>query len=298
MQYSYRATNKQGTTLSGHVDAPSESAAVGALHERGLTIVSLEPVVRSIFSGGDLLQFLNRPKTKDVAAFMRQLSVLIEADLPLSESIRTLAAQMSNQAFKRVVNDIADRLEGGASPSEAFSAHPELFAAFSIKLIHSGEVSGKLKETLSHLAEYLERNQAVMSKVRRALAYPVFVIATMVVVAIIMVVYVLPQLLVIFKESGITELPLSTKMLIWITDTVNKYFTALFIMSAVAIAGIFQWMRMPNGQAWWQRMQLRIPGFGKIIRAFMIARLAENLSTLAGLPCHRSMVLTASENPW
>ena len=95
-----------------------------------------------------------------------------------------------------------------------------------------------------------------------------------------MVVYVLPQLLVIFKESGITELPLSTKILIWITDTVNNYFAALFIVSAIAIAGIFQWMRMPNGQAWWQRTQLRIPGFGKIIRAFMIARLAENLSTL------------------
>ena len=84
MQYSYQATNKEGAKLSGHVDAPSESAAVGALHERGLTIISLEPVTRSIFSGGDLLQFLNRPKTKDVAAFMRQLSVLIEADLPLT----------------------------------------------------------------------------------------------------------------------------------------------------------------------------------------------------------------------
>jgi len=280
MQYSYQATNKEGAKLSGHVDAPSESAAVGALHERGLTIISLEPVTRSIFSGGDLLQFLNRPKTKDVAAFMRQLSVLIEADLPLTESIRTLATQTPSIGFRRIIGDVADRLEGGSSLSEAFATHPKQFSSLSVKLIHSGEVSGRLKETLSYLADYLERNQKITSKVTGALAYPVFVIFTMIVVAIIMVVYVLPQLLVIFKESGITELPLSTKILIWITDTVNNYFAALFIVSAIAIAGIFQWMRMPNGQAWWQRTQLRIPGFGKIIRAFMIARLAENLSTL------------------
>ena len=169
---------------------------------RGYTVLALNSTAKSLFAGCDLMQYFNRPKTRDVVVFTRQLATLIEADVPLAEGMRTMAHQTDNPAFSKVIADISDKLEGGTSLSASFAAHPKLFSQFFIKLIRAGEISGRLQQSLNYLADYLERSQAITAKVRNALAYPIFVIFAMVAVALIMVVYVLPQLLVIFKESG------------------------------------------------------------------------------------------------
>jgi type II secretory pathway component PulF len=243
-------------------------------------VLSLEPVRKGIFAGGDILQALNRPKTKDVVIFTRQLSTLIEADVPLAEGMRTLAAQTDNPAFSRVIGDVSEKLEGGTSLSGAFAAHPKLFSQFYVKLIRSGEISGRLQQSLNYLAEYLERNQAITSKVRNALAYPAFVVLAMFAVALVMVVYVLPQLLVIFKESGITELPITTRWLIALTDFTNKYLFLILGFIGFTAIGTWQWVRTEDGRAWWDAAKLKIPIFGVILKSLYLARIAENLATL------------------
>ena len=280
MLYSYQVKTKEGAIQEGMIDAVDEALAVTTLHDRGFVVLALIPAKKGIFSGGDLNQLFNRPKTKDVVIFTRQLATLIEADVPLAEGMRTLAHQTDKPAFSRVISEISEKLEGGSALSSAFAEHPKLFSQFFVKLIRSGEISGRLQESLNYLSDYLERNQAITSKVRNALAYPVFVIFAMVVVALIMVVYVLPQLLIIFKESGVQGLPITTRALIAITDFVNSYILLVLGFIVVVIVGSLQYIRTPDGQKWWDNFKVRVPLFGNIMKGLYLTRIAENLTTL------------------
>ncbi len=279
MQFSYQVKAADGKVSTGLIEATDENAAVIELHDRGFTVLSLASTEKGVF-GGDILAYFNRPKAKDVVVFTRQLSTLIEADVPLAEGMRTLAAQSDNPAFSRVVGEVSDDIEGGSSLSAAFAKHPKLFSQFYVKLVRSGEISGRLQQSLIYLADYMERSQAIGSKVRNALAYPVFVIFAMIAVALIMVVYVLPQLLVIFKEAGDVQLPITTRALIWLTDFINQYIILVLGFIVVVVVGSLQWVRTPDGRAWWDNVKVKIPGFGVIMKSVYLARIAENMSTL------------------
>lgn len=280
MQYSYQVKTQDGKVLEGSVEAPDENAAVAVLHERGYIVLALVAAKKGILSGGDILQVFNRPKTRDVVIFTRQLSTLIEADVPLAEGMRTMARQTDNPAFSRIIADVSEKLEGGSSLSAAFAAHPKLFSQFYVKLIRSGEISGRLQQSLNYLADYLERNQAITSKVRNALAYPAFVIFAMLAVALIMVVYVLPQLLIIFKESGVPDLPVTTRALIAITDFTNRFIVLILGFIVLVVVGSMQWVKTTEGRRWWDNAKLKLPIFGVILKSLYLARTSENMSTL------------------
>lgn len=280
MQYKYQARTPDNQTIEGTVEAPDENAAIGALHSRNYVVLALESTQKSVFAGGDILQFLNRPKTRDVVAFTRQLSTLIEADVPLAEAMRTMAQQTDNPAFARVIADVTDKLEGGTALSTAFAAHPQLFSQFFVKIVRSGELSGRLSQSLMYLADYLERSQSINSKVRNALAYPAFVVVAMIGVALVMMLYVLPQLLVIFKESGVTSLPITTRILISITDFTNSYILLVLGGMIVIVVGAWQWLKTPEGRTWWDNTKVRVPLFGPIFKSLYLSRISENLATL------------------
>lgn len=279
MRFAYKAQTQDGKQTEGTVDAFDENAAAGVLQKRGLIILALEPETKGLFSS-DIGQWFAKPKTADVVAFTRQLATLIEAQVPLAQSIRTLARQTDKVSFARIINDIADDVEGGTALSQAFGKHSRLFSSFYVKIIRSGEISGRLQQSLTYLAEYLERTQAITKKVRNALAYPAFVIFAMLVVGIIMMVYVLPQLLVIFEEQGVQDLPLTTVWLIALTDFVNTYL--VFILGGVVLVGVglWQWSRTPEGKQSIDEYKLRVPIFGKIMRNLYLARVGENMATL------------------
>jgi type IV pilus assembly protein PilC len=279
MQFTYQVKAQDGVVSNGLIEASDENAAVAELHKRGFVVLSLASTEKGAF-GTDIMRYFNRPKTRDVVVFTRQLSTLIEADVPLAEGIRTLSNQSDNPIFSKIIADISDKLEGGSSLSAAFAEHPKLFSQFYVKLIRAGEISGRLQQSLLYLADYLERTQAITSKVRNALAYPVFVIFAMVAVAIIMVVYVLPQLLVIFKEAGDIQLPITTRALIAITDFVNSYILLIIAMMIIIVVGSLQWVRTPDGREWWDKFKMRMPAFGVILKSLYLSRIAENMATL------------------
>jgi len=294
MEFSYQIKNPAGEILNGTIDAPDENVAVNLLHSRGYTVVSLEQVKKDLFTA-DINQLFAKPNTKDMVVFTRQLATLIDADMPLAEGLRTLAKQITKPTMRRIVTEISDAVEGGSALSGALSEYPKLFTPFYVKLVKSGEVSGKLQDSLNYLADYLERTQSINSKIRGALAYPAFIIVAMIIVAIIMVVYVLPQLLVIFKESNVQNLPFTTKMLIAVTDFVNKY---LWFLIVIVIAGsIFFWryIMTTRGKIWLDHFKLRAPIFGGILKNLYIARLAESLATLikAGISILDAIKITA-----
>ncbi|MEK7604125.1 MAG: type II secretion system F family protein [Patescibacteria group bacterium] len=279
MEFSYKVKTQAGEITQGNIDALDENMAVDILHGKGYVVVSLTPLNKGFFKS-DLNHIFSKPSTKDVVVFTRQLSTLVDADMPIAEGLRALARQVEKSTFKKIITEVSESVEAGSSLSNALSKYPKLFSSFYIKLVQSGEVTGKLHDSLLYLAGYLERSQSINSKIRGALAYPAFVIFAMVVVATIMTVYVLPQLLTIFKDIGVKDLPLTTRILIWVTDFVNENIYYLIIMTLVFVYTGWLYIRTPSGKAWLDNLKINIPTLGGVIKSLYLARIAESLSTL------------------
>ena len=294
MEYSYKAKTQTGELTEGTVEAPEESLAVDILHSKGYVVLSLIPVKKG-FLTSDLGQVISRPNTKDIVIFTRQLSTLVDADMPISEGLRTLAKQTEKPMFRKIITDVSEAVEAGSSLSSALAAFPKLFSIFYIKLVQSGEVSGKLQESLLYLAEYLERSRGINSKIRGALAYPAFIVFSLVVVTLIMVTYVLPQLLSIFKEAGAENLPITTRILIWVTNFINKYL--YFLMTGLLVLIYMGWtyIKTPAGKERLDNMKIKLPSLGMAVRNLYLARISESLSTLikAGIPILEGIRITS-----
>ena len=294
MNFKYKIKTQTGEILEGAVQAPDENVAVTTLQLKGYTILSLETTEKGLL-GSDVSKYFVKTSNKDVVLFTRQLSTLIDADMPLAEGLRTLAKQVEKPVFKKIVSDVSESVESGQSLSSSLAVHPELFGSFYIKLVQSGEVSGKLHESLLYLADYLERSQSINSKIKAALAYPAFVVFALLVVTSIMVVYVLPQLLGIFKDIGDVELPITTRALIWVTSFVNKYLIFLMTFFIALIAGVWRYIGTPSGRAWLDNIKITFPSLGIVVRSLYLARISESLSTLikSGIPILDALHITS-----
>jgi type II secretory pathway component PulF len=282
MQFLYQSKNQEGRIIEGKIESATESAAVDILQSKGYIVLSLVPVKSDLFSI-DINQYFAKPSNKDVVVFTRQLSTLVGADMPIAEGLRTLAKQIEKPTFKKVISQISDKVVGGSSLSGALSEYPKLFSNFYIKMVRSGELSGKLQDTLNYLADYMERTQAITSKIRGALAYPGFVMFAMVVVGLVMGIYVLPQLLTIFKEGGAdvtASLPITTKILIWSTDFLNENLVLIIGALVALTASGIGYLSTESGKIAFDDFKIRIPIFGKVLRNLYLARIAETLSTL------------------
>jgi type IV pilus assembly protein PilC len=279
MEFHYQAKSPAGEFFEGTLEAPSENQAVELLHSKGFVVLSLKENKKALFSA-DLNQLFARPNTKDIVIFTRQLATLIDADMPLAEGLRTLAKQVEKPAFAKIVSEISDLVEGGSSLSNALDQYPKLFTQFYVKLVKSGEASGKLHEALSYLADYLERSQAINSKIVGALIYPGVVVTMMILVFVLMVTMVLPKLLLIFKESNVQEIPFVTRMMIALTDFVNGNIIIIGITFLLIAGGIAYYVRTPKGKVALDNIRVTMPVMGKILRNLYIARMSESLSTL------------------
>lgn len=294
MEYGYKVKTRSGEIIEGAVDAPDENLAVEILHSKGYIVLSLTPLKKDIFRS-DINRVFSRLGTKDVVVFTRQLSTLVDADMPITEGLRTLARQAEKPTFSKIITEVSEAVEAGSLLSSALSKYPKLFSTFYIRLVQSGEVTGKLHESLLYLAGYLERGRGINSKIRGALAYPAFVVFALVVVTLIMVTYVLPQLLTIFEEARVEDLPLTTRMLIWVTGFINTYLYYLVIGMLVLIYSAWTYILTPGGKEWLDNVKIKFPSLGVVIRNLYLARIAESLSTLikAGIPILDGIKITS-----
>ncbi|HWA64551.1 MAG TPA: type II secretion system F family protein [Candidatus Paceibacterota bacterium] len=294
MEFNYQVKNPAGQISEGVINAPDENTAVSILHNKGFVVFSLNPVKKDLLNV-DVNHLFAHVNNKDIVVFTRQLATLVEADMPIAEGLRTLAAQIEKPPFKKVILDVASRVEAGTSLSGALAVYPKFFSSFYIKLTQAGEVSGKLQGSLLYLADYLERSQGINSKIRGALTYPAFVVGALIIVAGIMGVYVLPQLLSVFKDSGITDLPVTTRILIAVTNFVNAYL--YYILGVVVIGGfiIVRFIRSAEGKVWLDDIMIKAPAIGIVVRNLFLARIGESLSTLvkSGIPILDSLQITA-----
>ena len=227
--------------------------------------------------------------------FTRQLATLIESGIPLIEGLQVLAHQMEKPSFRKVVNAIITSIEGGASLSIALQEHDNVFDAFFVNLVRVGEVSGKLQTTLNYLADYLEHSASLNSKIKGALFYPAFVLSSLVVVGAIMMTTVVPQLLQIIQDAGVTDLPLMTRILLAVSAFLHDYIIVVVVVVVALIIGIYEFTRTATGRYQWDSFKIHVPRFGRISRNLYIARIAETLATLirSGVPILEGLSITA-----
>lgn len=278
MKFNYLARLPQGETQKGTIEASNQSIALKTLQSRNLIVIRLESA-EGFSLLGKRLKIFERVKRKEIFIFFRELAILVEADVPLVQSLKALSQQMENLHFKEIIFGAANDVDGGAAFSKALSKYPKVFSAFSINLIKSGEITGRLQECLSYLADYLEKEYYLISRVRGAMTYPAFILGAFIIVGILVLVMVIPQLTSVLTEAG-QELPLSTKIVIATSEFVRSWGWVLLLIF-VGLGVVFQrYKKTKEGKILWDKVKLKLPIFGKILQKTYLARLSDNLSAL------------------
>lgn len=294
MKFKYRAITKDGIDQEGVVEASSENEAIKTLHLRNLTVISLRNLEDIPIHQREITIF-ERISSKDLVVFFRELATLIEGKVVITEALKSLIKQTKKKKLRGIISQIAEDVEGGIAFSKALAKFKELFPEFYISLVRSAEISGNLERTLIYIADYEEKKYETISKIKGALQYPVFVIGMTMVVGIIVMIFVIPQLTSILLEAG-AELPLATKILIWTSSFLRRFWWLLILGIIAFIVGfIYFYKNNIDFKRLVDRLMLKIPMFGEIIKEFYLERISDNLSTLlkGGITIIKSLEVSA-----
>jgi type II secretory pathway component PulF len=275
--FKYRVGAPDGSIQAGFVQAASHDAAAEALTERGYEILLLDEQ-RGVSGGGKGI--LNRISDKDLVVVSRTLSVMVSASVPVVDAVRNIGRQIENPRLRLILGDIANEIEGGSRFSDALDKHADVFGDFYINMVRSGETSGQLTEVLEYLADQLEKDYDLNAKIRGAMIYPAFIMSGLFVVAFIMMTFVVPKLTQILKEANV-PLPISTRMLIFVSGIFANYWWLILIVIVLAILGFRAWLKTPSGRYAWDSFKMRIPIFGGLFQRIYVVRFARSLSTLS-----------------
>jgi len=290
LTFSYEAKNtKTGQKVKAQVQANDESAAAKLIRAQGLTPLSIRPE-----NTNPGLHF-SRIKTKDKVLFSRQLSTLINAGLPLVQSLRSVAEQTTNKPLKLVITQVITDVEAGTSFSAALEKHPGVFNRVYVSLVAAGETSGTLDKALERLADQQEKDADIISKVRGALIYPVIVLFVMLGVVTFMIVKVLPQVQSIYAGLPGVQLPLVTRVLLVISHFVTHFWWLVIIMIVLLIFFGSRWARTFGGRSIIDTLKMRAWPIGPLYMKMYMARFARTGTTLvaSGVPIIQMLEITS-----
>ncbi len=292
MQFTYQIRTQQGDVKNGMVEAQNRNAAIETLQRSHFIIIRIEDASAAPFFSRKLT-FLSGVPRKEVVMFSRQISTLFQAKVPLLEALRTMMDQMRNPAFKDALMSVIKEVDAGSSLSKSLSGHKKIFSDFYVSMVRSGEASGKLEEVFGYLADGLEREYYLLQKVKGAMTYPAFIIFGFLSVMFVMMVWVVPNLTSILKESG-AQMPLLTRIVVAVSDGFANYWWAILAGIFAFAGGFWYYMRTAQAQELWDRVQLKIPMVGGMFSKFYLARMADSLSVLiqGGLPIVQAIEIT------
>ncbi|MFH1990659.1 MAG: type II secretion system F family protein [Patescibacteria group bacterium] len=299
-KFQYTARTKDGKLESDVVEAPSVEGAISILQDQQLIItdIKLHDASESFTFEkliNKILTLLNRVKNEEIVLFTKQLAVLIQAKVPLVQSLRVMEKQVENQNFSQIISEVANDVDAGMIFSRALAKHPKVFSNFFIQMVRSGEISGRLEETLIYLADYINRQYLLNSKAKGAMIYPAFIVAAFLVVGAVMLIFVIPNITAILVESG-QKLPLVTRILIGLANFMKNWGWILFIvLGGVIYFVVMSIKKSPEWRYVYDGFKLRLPIFGTLLKKIYLARFAETLSTLssAGIAISQSLEITA-----
>lgn len=281
-KYKYKAKDPQGNFVTDSIEAENQRDVVSAVRKRGLTVVSIDTGKTAPRRIGGRRK---RVKFDELAIFARQLSTMVNAGLPLIEGLRTLYEQIENAGFKEVIIDLVIQVEGGKSFTEALMSYPKIFGSFFINMVRAGEASGQLSEILLRVADYLESVASFRRRLRMAMVYPAMISAMALVITLVLLLKVIPVFQDIYLDFD-AELPIPTKALIAVSHWLRRWFVAYILGNIGFIVLLKKFKNTEKGRRIFDRISLKLPVMGDLLKKVAIARFSKTLGTLlaSGVP--------------
>lgn len=295
-EFVYRGRDEQGRLVSGRINAGNVQTALDNLQAQRVIVLGLEEQVSSKENPEEMNGLLRRHKigADELILFTRQLYALTRAGIPILRAISGLAESNSNPALAAVLNNISRSLVSGAELSAAFRQHAEHFSPIYISLLQVGENTGKLDDALFRLISHLEMERETRKRLKAALRYPLMVIFAIVVALVIITVFVIPSFASVFGKLG-AELPLATRILIWVSDFVRHNGHYLLVLLGGLFFSLKAYIRTDDGALWWDKIRLKWPLLGSIYERIALGRFARSFAMMigAGVPILQSLSVVA-----
>ena len=269
-----------GKEIRNSLDAQTEQAAIAALLNKNLLVVSIQEKMgkKGKTAGGSVA-------LADLVVFTRQLATMIDAGLAMVQCLQALAEQTTNKVMRDTIKDVCARVEGGDSFSEALGKHPKTFNKLYVCMVGAGERGGLLSEILARLATYLEMTAKLRKKVKSAMMYPSAVTIVALGIVVFLLVKVVPVFGDVYKGFG-SRLPAPTQFLIDVSEFVQSYIVYLIFAAAGAVYGWISYLKTAKGREFWDKTRISLPIFGVIAHKICLARFTRTLASLvrSGVP--------------
>ena len=282
--YSYKGRTQSGEVISGVIDAPTPEAVADQLFSKGYIPIKIQ-------AGGDIKssykgwQLFDRVKAEDLIIFSRQLATLVTSGISFLRSLDILSEQTKSRKLRKIIEEIRKDIEGGSSFSEALSKSPKVFSPLYVSMVKVGEEGGVLDDILEKLASLLEHESLTKARMKAATRYPTIVIIAITIAFFVLTTFVVPKFAALYQSSKV-ELPLPTRILIFINKAIRTYWPLIIAAVAGVIFALRGYLKTPSGRWNWDKLKLRIPIIGPVIEKTVMSRFARIFSTLyrSGIP--------------
>jgi len=291
-EYVWRAKTAAGNIIKGEMNEVNESIVLTKLRRMNYADIKVKKKSKDLLENVEFFQ----PKvtTKDVVIFTRQFATMIDAGLPLVQCLEILASQQENKTFKKILTSVKQTVEGGSTFADALKQHPKVFDDLYVNLVHAGETGGILDTILRRLAGFMEKAQALKRKVKGAMVYPAVVVTIAVSVVAILLIFVIPVFKEMFEGAG-EKLPGPTLLVLAMSEFVQKYILYILILLGILAYAFRRFYRTEKGRMVVDRLALRAPVFGMLLKKVAVARFCSTLGTMisSGVPILDALEITA-----
>jgi general secretion pathway protein F len=293
--FDYKGLSASGKTIRGTIDSENARNARAKLKRDGIYVVDLTDKTRvsKKVRGGATKARRGGVNVNDLSMMTRQLATLLKASVPLVDSLSAVAEQVQNPTLSEALSEIKNMVNEGATFHKSIAKYPKIFNKIYISMCEAGETSGTLDVILIRLAEFTEAQNALTSRVRAAMIYPILMFVITTGLLMLLFVFVVPKIMVIFDSNPDLVLPWYTKMVFGMSGFLVDYWWALGVVGVLFGAFFVSWVNSPSGSVTWDAIKLKIPIVGRLIRTVAVSRFTRTLSTLlaGGVPMLGAMTI-------
>jgi type IV pilus assembly protein PilC len=296
-KFTYVSRDTRGQRVTAVAEAPTRQELLLKLKDRGLTVVEVKELdLRVQEAPGKRARLslsrisFDRINTGELAVFWREFATMVAAGLPVVDALESISAEMEHVRMRKVLTDIIASMWEGFNLSQSLAKHPRVFSPMVVSLIGAAEESGSLPEVANQLADFLEKRDRLIRKVRAALTYPIFLCSFFLIVMAVATFVIIPKFKEIYEGFG-ARLPWLTRVTFAINEVILNYFPWIAAGSVLAVVALIIWARRPSGRMTLDRLSLRLPLFGKLLLRASVARFCRSLAILltGGIPINRAL---------
>jgi len=273
--FEYTARNLKGDLVKDSVDLPSKDDVVAHLRKNRLVVVQVRVAPRAM----SMPRFGGGVKTRDVVVFTRQFATMINAGLPLVQALDILAQQTENKTLASVTRQVVYDVESGQTLADALRKHPKAFSDLYVNMVAAGEAGGILDTILQRLAQFLEKNDAIIRKVKGAMVYPAVIMSVAVIAIAVLLIFVIPTFQNMFASVNL-DLPLPTRIVIGMSNVLKSYWWAIIGVIGISVFALTRYYKTAAGHLQIDALMLRFPVLGDLLRKSAVSRFTRTLGTL------------------